>query len=67
MREDDIRLKGLETCEFLVHLVFAFGMDYFNNLKGKDLRFLTLYHFGSEKLKVSPNKVELGEAVTGFF
>ena len=41
-------------------------MDHINNLKVKDLRVLLRHHFGSEKLKGSPNKVELVEAVTYF-
>ena len=32
IREDVERLKGLETCEDLVHLVLEFGMDHINNL-----------------------------------
>ena len=38
-------------------------MDHINNLKVKDLRVLLRYHFGSEKLKGSPKKVEIVEAV----
>ena len=67
MREDDKRLKGLETCEFLICSVSAFGMDHINNLKVNDLRVLLCYHFGSEKLKGVPNKLELVEAVKDFF
>ena len=63
MRDDDERLKGLETCEVLVRLVLALGMDHINNLKVKDLKVLLRYHFGSEKLKGIPKKVELVEAV----
>ena len=44
----------------------AFGMDKINNLKVKDLRVLLCYHFGPEKLKGIPNKVELVEAVKFF-
>ena len=33
MRDDDVRLKGLETCEVLVCSVLAFGMDHINNLR----------------------------------
>ena len=44
----------------------AFGMDKINNLKVKDLRVLLCYHFGPEKLKGIPNKVELVEAVNFF-
>ena len=47
MRDDDNRLKGIETCEVLVCSVLAFSMDHINNLKVKDLRVITRYHFGS--------------------
>ena len=66
MKGDDERLKFLDTCEVLVRLVLAFGMDHINNLKVKELRVLLCYHLGSEKLKGIPKKVELVEAVTGF-
>ena len=66
IREDDQRLKGLDICEVLVHLVLVFGMNHINNPKVKDLRVLLLYPFGSETLKGGPNKVELVEAVTVF-
>ena len=39
-------------------------MDHINKLKVKEIRVLLCYHFGSEKLKGGPNKVELVEAVT---
>ena len=42
-------------------------MDHINNLKVKDLRVLLRYHFGSERLKGIPTKVELVEAVTDLF
>ena len=67
MRDDEERLKGLETCEVLVRSVLAFGMDHINNLKVKDIMVLLRYHFGSEKLKGIPNKVELVGAVKYFF
>ena len=67
MREDEERLKGLETCEDLVHPVLAFGMDHINNIKLKELRVLLCYHFGSEKLKGTPKKLELVEAFTEAF
>ena len=65
-RDDDERLKGLETCEVLVCSVLEFGMDHINKLKVKYLRMLLCYHFGPEKLKGAPNKVELLEAVKVF-
>ena len=67
VRDYDERLKGLDTCEVLVCSVLAFGMDHINNLKVKDLRVLLHYQFGSEKLKGSPKKVELLDAVTDLF
>ena len=39
-------------------------MDHINNLKVKELLVLLCYHFGPERLKGIPNKVELMEAVT---
>ena len=63
MRDDDKRLKGLETYEFWVRSILVFVMDQINNLKVKELGVLLHYHFGSEKLKGSPNKVELVKAV----
>ena len=63
MRDDEEMLKGLETCEVLVCLVLVFGMDHINNLKVKDLMVIIRYHFGPEKLKGVPKKVELVEAV----
>ena len=57
MRDDDERLKCLETFEVLVSSVLAFGMYHINNLKLKDLGVLLSYHFGPENLKGSPNKV----------
>ena len=51
------------VCEILVCSVLSFGMDHINNLKVKDLMVLLRYHFGSETLKGSPNKMELVESV----
>ena len=42
-------------------------LDHINTLKVKELRVLLRYHFGSERLKGSPKKVELVEAVTDLF
>ena len=39
---------------------------HINNLKMKELRVIFCYHFGSEDLKVSPNKVELVESIKYF-
>ena len=66
MRDDDERLKGLETCEVLVFPVLAFGIYHINNLKVKDIRVILCYHFGSDKLKGIPIKVEIVEAVKYF-
>ena len=59
MRDDADRLKGLETCEFLVLSVLLFGMGHINNLKVKDLRVLPCYNFGSENLRRIPKKWNL--------
>ena len=66
MRDDEERLKCLETCEVLVRSVLAFGMDHINKLKLKDLRVLLWYQFGSGKLKGIPKKLELVEAMKDF-
>ena len=42
-------------------------MDHINILKVKEVWVILCYHFGSERLKGSPNKVELVEAVTDLF
>ena len=42
-------------------------MDHINILKFKEICVLLCYHFGSERLKGSPKKVELVEAVTDLF
>ena len=42
-------------------------MYHINNLKVKDSRVILCYHFGSEKLKGFPKKMELVEAVKMFF
>ena len=57
MRDDNKKLKCLETCEFLVRSVLAFGMDHINKLKVKDIRVLIRCHFGLEKLKWISNKL----------
>ena len=57
---DDERIKRLETCEFLVGSVLAFGVYNINKLKVKDIRVLLLYHFGSEKLKGSQKSEACG-------
>ena len=51
----------------MVHSVLKFGMDHINNLKVKELWVLLRCHFGSERLKGTPKKVELVEAVTDLF
>ena len=65
--ENKERLKGIESCEALVHCVLTFGMDHINNHKVKDIWVLLLYHFGLERLKWRPKKVELVEDVTDLF
>ena len=47
VRENEDRLRGLESCEALVRSVLTFGMDHINNLKVKELRVLLCYHFSS--------------------
>ena len=42
-------------------------MEFINTLKFKELRVLLLYHYGLERLKGTPKKVELVEAVTYLF
>ena len=51
----------------MVSSVLTFGMDHINNLKVKEIQVLLRYHFKSERLKGSPMKVELVEAVTDLF
>ena len=67
IRENEYMFRGLESCEALVRFVLTYGMDHINNLKVKELRVLLRYHFGSERLKGTPKKVELVEAVTDLF
>ena len=66
MRDDDQKLKGLETCEVFVCSVLEFGMDHIDKLKVKDIRVLIWYNFGSKQLKRSPKKVGLVEDVKYF-
>ena len=51
----------------MVRSVLTFGMDHINTLKVKELRVILHYHFGPERLKGIPKKVELVEAVTDLF
>ena len=67
IRENEDKLRGLESCEALVRSVLTFFMDHINTLKVKELRVILRYHFGSERLKGTPKKVELLKAVTGLF
>ena len=67
VRQNEDKLRGIDSCEALVRSVLTFGMDHINNLKVKDLRVFLRYHFGSERLKGIPNKVELVEAITDLF
>ena len=67
IRECEDKLRGLESCEDLVFSILTFGMDHINILKVKELWVLLRYHFGSERFKGIPKKVELVEAVTELF
>ena len=67
VRENEDKLRGLESCEALVRSVLTFGMDHINNLKVKEVQVILRYPFGLERLKGVPNKVELVEAVTDLF
>ena len=51
----------------MVCSILSFFIDHINNLKVKELRVLLRYHFGSERLKGRPKKVELVEAVNDLF
>ena len=48
----------------MVCSVLKIVMDHISNLKFKELWVLLCYHFGSERLKEIPKKVELLGAVT---
>ena len=52
VRENEDKLRGLESCESLVCSVLTFGMDHINNLRVKELRVLLCYQFGSERFGV---------------
>ena len=67
VRKIEDRLRGLESCEALVFSILTFGIYHINNLKSKELQVLLCYHFGSERLKGSPKKLELVEDVTDLF
>ena len=53
IRENEDKLRGLESCEALFRSVLTFGMDHINTLKVKELRVLLHYHFGSERFLFS--------------
>ena len=38
VRENEVRLRGLESCEALVRSVLTFGMDHINKLNVKELQ-----------------------------
>ena len=40
VRENEDRLRGLESCEALVHSVLKFDKDKINNLKFKEIQVL---------------------------
>ena len=44
--ENEDKLRGLESCEALVHYVLTFGMDHINILRVKEIWVLLRYHFG---------------------
>ena len=67
VRENKDRLRVLESCEDLVRYVLTFGVDHINILEVKELRVLISYQFESERLKGSPKKVKIVEAVTDLF
>ena len=67
VRENKYRLRGLESCEVLVHSVLTFDMDHINDLKFKEIQVLLRYNFESERLKGIPKKAKLVEAVTDLF
>ena len=46
VRENEDKLRGLESCESLARSVLIFGMDHINNLKFKEIRVILRYHFG---------------------
>ena len=64
MREDEERSKSINNFEFLVHSVLSFGINYTKNLKLKDIVVLLHFNFRPLKLKGTPNKLKLVEAVT---
>ena len=51
----------------MVCSVLTFGIDHINNIKVKEFRVILRYHFGLERLKGNPKKVELLEAVADLF
>ena len=48
VRENEDRLRGLDSCEALVLFVLTFGMDHINKIKVNDTCLLLRYHFGLE-------------------
>ena len=46
IRKNDDRLRGIESCEYLVHSVLTFVTNHINNLKSKDIWVLLCYNFG---------------------
>ena len=51
----------------MVCSVLKFGIDHINKIKVKELQVILSYQFGLERLKGTPKKVELVEAVTDLF
>ena len=67
VRENEDKLRGIESCEALVCPVLTFGMYHINILKAKELWLLLCYTFWSERLKGSPKKVEIMETFNDLF
>ena len=46
VRDNEDKLRDLESCEALVRSFLTFGMDHINIIKVKELRLILRYHFG---------------------
>ena len=67
VKENEYRLRFLESCESLVRSILTVGIDHINILKVKELRVLLRYRFGTERLEGSQKKLELVEAADNLF